>query len=206
MAGDDKTKRKIKKYIRVIILALIFLIILYICIGFYKESKIKSIEQNSKKIEIDKIMLTKQTTDTKEKVNIPDTYMEFDVIAELIIPKINLKTYILSDYNMEKMNYCPTKFWGPEPNETGNFCITGHNYNKENMFNNLIDLEVGDELYLLDNKNGKFTYTVYDIYKVKPNNTNSLNQDTKGNRIITLITCVNYSNTRLIVQAIEKGI
>ena len=52
---------------------------------------------------------------------------------------------------------------------------------------------------------GKYTYTIYDIYKVKPENTASLNQETNGKRIVTLITCVNYSNTRLIIKAVEKG-
>ncbi len=61
------------------------------------------------------------------------------------------------------------------------------------------------EFYLLDNKNGKYTYTIYDIYKVNPKNTECLNQNTNGKRIVTLITCVNYSNTRLILQAAQKG-
>lgn len=89
--------------------------------------------------------------------------------------------------------------------KSGNFCITGHNYKKDNMFYDLINLEIGDEFYLLDNKNGKYTYTIYDIYKVNPKNTECLNQNTDGKRIVTLITCVNYSNTRLIIQAKEKG-
>ena len=65
-------------------------------------------------------------------------------------------------------------------------------------------LKTGDEIYLLDNQNGKYVYTIYDIYKVKPNNTSPLKQNTNGKRIITLITCVNYSDNRLIVQAVEK--
>ena len=102
------------------------------------------------------------------------------------------------------MDICASKFWGPEPNKIGNFCIVGHNYNKENMFSNLINLNIGDEIYLIDNKNGKITYTIFDIYKVKPQNTSPLDQNTAGKRIITLITCVNYSNNRLIVQAVEN--
>lgn len=204
MRGEKNRKGKIKNLIKSIFILIIFSTITYISVGVYKESKIKLKEKSKNKIQVEE---TKETTEeVREKVNIPNTYLDYEVTAKLVIPKIELETYILKDYTKERMDVCPTKFWGPEPNEIGNFCITGHNYKKDNMFYNLIDLEIGDEFYLLDNKNGKYTYTIYDIYKVKPQNTDSLEQDTGGKRIVTLITCVNYSDTRLIIQAVEKGI
>lgn len=204
MRGEKNKKGKIKNLIKSIFILIIFSTITYISLGIYKESKIKLKEKSKNKIQVEE---TKETTEeVREKVNIPNTYLDYEVTAKLVIPKIELETYILKDYTKERMDVCPTKFWGPEPNEIGNFCITGHNYKKDNMFYNLIDLEIGDEFYLLDNKNGKYTYTIYDIYKVKPQNTDSLEQDTGGKRIVTLITCVNYSDTRLIIQAVEKGI
>lgn len=204
MRDEKNRKGKIKNLIKSIFILIIFSTITYISVGIYKESKIKLKEKSKNKIQVEE---TKETTEeVREKVNIPNTYLDYEVTAKLVIPKIELETYILKDYTKERMDVCPTKFWGPEPNEIGNFCITGHNYKKDNMFYNLIDLEIGDEFYLLDNKNGKYTYTIYDIYKVKPQNTDSLEQDTGGKRIVTLITCVNYSDTRLIIQAVEKGI
>lgn len=202
------------KIMRRIILIIIVIFVFYIGYEIYKESKIRSVEESGSIIQIEKVAETKTIVDKeesaetklvseKEKINVPKTYLGFEVAAELIIPKIDLKTNVLKNYTKNAMDTCATKFWGPEPNEIGNFCIVGHNYEKENMFYNLIDIEIGDEMYLLDNKNGKVTYKVYDIYKVKPENTDSLRQDTEGKRIITLITCVNYSNKRLIVQAIE---
>ena len=199
-----KKRNKIKKIMRTIIAVMIFYILLYISYGFYKENKIRLVEEkNESNIEIEKNM-EKNTNIASEESNVPATYLGFEVTAQLIIPNINLETNILKNYTEEAMDVCASKFWGPEPNEIGNFCIVGHNYNKENMFNNLIDLKIGDEIYLIDNKNGKITYTIFDIYKVKPQNTSPLDQNTAGKRIITLITCVNYSNNRLIVQAIEK--
>lgn len=198
-------KKTIIKIVKFLIILIIVSIFIYILIGIYKENKIKIKEESRSKTEIDKT-LNEEEEETIEKINIPDTYSGFKVAAKLIIPKIDLETYVLDKYTTERMDLCPTKFWGSDPNEIGNFCITGHNYKKENMFYNLIDLSVGDEFYLLDNKNGKFTYTIYDIYKVKPENTNCLNQNTNGKREVTLITCVNYSNTRLIIKATQKGI
>lgn len=204
MRGEKNKKGKIRNLIKSIFILVIFSTLMYISVGVYKESRIKLKEKSKNKIQVEE---TKETTEeVREKVNIPNTYLDYEVTAKLVIPKIELETYILKDYTKERMDVCPTKFWGPEPNEIGNFCITGHNYKKDNMFYNLIDLEIGDEFYLLDNKNGKYTYTIYDIYKVKPQNTDSLEQDTGGKRIVTLITCVNYSDTRLIIQAVEKGI
>ncbi|MBO5349424.1 MAG: sortase [Clostridia bacterium] len=186
-----------------IVAVIIFGIAFYLGYGVYKENKIRLVKENSQEnIQIERTSEI-QTIEKKESVNIPENYLGFDVTAKLIIPKINLETYILNDYLENGMKVCASKFWGPEPNEIGNFCIAGHNYEKENMFNHLIDLEIGDELYLLDNKNGKVLYKIYDIYKVKPENVEPLNQETNGKRVVTLITCVNFSKNRLIVQAVE---
>lgn len=204
MRGEKRKKSKIKNFIKLIIILIIVSILIYILLGVYKENKIK-LKEDKTKTEIN-TTLNQEEKEKIEKVSIPDIYSGFEVSAKLIIPKIDLETYVFSEYSMERMDICPTKFWGPDANEIGNFCITGHNYKKDNMFYDLIDLEIDDEFYLLDNKNGKYTYTIYDIYKVKPENTDPLNQNTNGKREVTLITCVNYSNTRLIIKAVQKGI
>lgn len=197
-----RRKNKIRKIIRIIILLIIVYILFRISYGFYKENKIRLVEgRYESKLEKNVEKTTKTIT---KKEYIPEDYLGFKVVARLIIPTIELETNILEEYTEEGMDICASKFWGPEPNEIGNFCIVGHNYNKENMFSNLINLNIGDEIYLIDNKNGKITYTIFDIYKVKPQNTFPLDQNTAGKRIITLITCVNYSNNRLIVQAVEN--
>lgn len=139
----------------------------------------------------------------KENYKLPETYMGFEVDCKLEIPKINLETYIFKEYSEDAMNISPTKLWGPNPNENGNYSIIGHNYQKENMFNNLIDLEIGDKIYLNDNINGKNKYIVFDIYKVKENNVDPIKQN-KEKTEITLITCVNYTNNRLIIKAIKE--
>ena len=201
-----REKRIIKNKLRIILIIFIIYIIFNVIYGMYNESQIKLLEESSisEKQQISEKSNTIIKEEKKEKVNIQKTYKNYEVCAKLIIPQIDLETYVLSEYTKEKMDVCPTKFWGPGPNEIGNFCITGHNYKKENMFSELINLKTGDEIYLLDNQNGKYVYTIYDIYKVKPNNTSPLKQNTNGKRIITLITCVNYSDNRLIVQAVEK--
>lgn len=200
----EKKKDKIRTKIRIAILGILFCIVFYIGIGIYKENKIELVEGNETLVE----KLSKEIPIVPaipiQIETLPKLYMNYEVIAKLEIPKINLETYVLKDYTVDGMKVCSSKFFGPEPNEIGNFCIAGHNYEQENMFNHLIDLEKGDELYLSDNKNGKITYSIYDIYRVKPQNTGPVRQETNGNKIVTLITCVNYSRSRLIVQAIAN--
>lgn len=199
-----KEKSKTRKIIRIAILGILFCIGVYVGIGIYKENKIRLLEEHQVKIE--KVVETEDVTPTipVEIETIPESYLNFEVIAKLELPKIGLSTNVLKDYNEEGMKICVSKFWGPEPNEIGNFCIAGHNYEQENMFHHLIDLELGDELLLTDNKNGKYVYTIDNIYRVKPQNTAPIEQETKGRRVVTLITCVNYSRSRLIIQASEN--
>lgn len=201
-----KQKNKLRNRIRLFILILIITVIIYTIFEIIKEEKIEYREEVStneiKATPIEVIIEEKP----KELVEIEETYLDYPVAAKLIIPDINLESYVLRDFSKETMDKCIVKFYGPEPNEIGNFCIAGHNYKKDNMFSELKDLEVGEEFYLLDNKNGKYTYVISDIYKVNYKNLEPINQETNGRRIITLITCTNYSNDeRLIVRGIERS-
>ena len=201
-----KQKNKIRKRIRFIILLLIITIIIYTIIEIIKENKIEFKEEvATQEVEVTPIQVIIEEELPKEKVEIPETYLDYPVTAKIIIPKINLETNVLRDFSKETLDKCLVKFWGPNPNEIGNFCIVGHNYEKENMFSDLKELEVGEEFYLLDNKNGKYTYVISNIYKVNYKNLEPINQNTDGKRVVTLITCTNYSNNeRLIVRGIEK--
>lgn len=133
---------------------------------------------------------------------VPNEYLGHKVSARLEIPKLNINSNVLEEYSTEGLEVCISKFWGSNPNERGNYCIAGHNYGRKNMFGYLGDLEIGDKIYLSDNKNGKFSYTIYDKYRIEADNTEPLSQDT-NKREITLITCSSYSNKRLIIKAVE---
>lgn len=147
-----------------------------------------------------------ETNVPKSEQKIVNEYKGYSVIAQLKIPKINLETYVLSSYNESALLISTTKFWGGEPNTVGNFCISGHNYINKNMFHNLKKLTIGDEIFLSTNKTGTLTYIVYDIYKVYPNETECLSQNTNGKKEVTLITCTSDSKKRIIVKAREKEV
>lgn len=191
-----------RKFLKILIIFSIAMLIGNMTYGMFQEMSISDApsyqnvelaieEENGQKTETDVILWEE----------IPLQYQGYDVCAKLTIPKIALETYVFSVYDEEAMWICPTKYFGPEPNEEGNFCIAAHNYDKENMFNHLIDLEKGDSVYLTDNTHGKIEYRVTDIYKAEPNNTEPLSQETNGKKCITLITCSDYSSKRIIVKA-----
>ena len=167
-------------------------------------------KQNTQNSEKDQTTEEKQVNDTIQqttkqypKEQIIEEYRGYTVTAKLEIPKIQLETYILQNYSVEALNISVTKFWGANPNEIGNFCVAGHNFQNKNMFRNLKNLEKGDRLFISDNKIGRLEYEIYDIYKVQPEDVSCLNQETGGNREVTLITCTKDSKHRIIVKARE---
>ena len=189
----------IRNFLKLLIILLISIIIGKMSYGIYQEMKISNAPNNQLKnnANIEKI-------DNSNEIQIEKivaTYKGYNVSAKLTIPKINLETFVFEDYDEEAMWICPTKYFGPEPNEAGNYCIAAHNYNKENMFNHIIELEEGDSIFLSDNKNGQVKYEVYDIYKAEPTDNTPLEQKTNGQIEITLITCSDYSSKRIIVKA-----
>ncbi len=137
----------------------------------------------------------------KEKVE--KEYKGYKVAARLKIQSINLDTYILEPYSNNALNVSVTKFWGANPNEVGNLCIAGHNFQNKNMFHNLKKVKIGDIISVIDNKNGSINYKIYDIYKVNPQDVSCLSQETNGKKELTLITCTNDSKKRIIVKATE---
>ena len=126
-------KKIIIRIIEFIIILIIFSILIYVAIGVYNESQIRLKEEARSKIQIDRILQEKQIEQKEveivekpvEKVNIPKSYLGFEVSAQLIIPKINLETYVLKDYTKDRMDVCPTKFWGPDPNEIRKLLYNG---------------------------------------------------------------------------------
>ena len=201
-----------RKIIKLFIILIISMLIGNMAYGMYREFKIGdgpsvSYAQVENQIKSSSNMENKIGTnseDLQEEIvieKILEEYKGYKVSSKLVIPKIELETYILDSTEEDAMWLCPTKYFGPEPNKSGNYCIAAHNYDKENMFNHIIELERGDKIFLSDNFNGKCTYEIYDIYKVQPSDTRVLSQKTNGETEITLITCSDYSSKRIIVKA-----
>ena len=185
-------KKKGKIY-NIIIVSIILFIVIAVSIEEYKEKKV---EKNTSQYEV-KSLSSIYTKEKEEKIEtqeypkeeIIENYQGYKVSAKLEIPKIKLETYVLEEFSNESLNVSVTKFWGPNPNEVGNLCIAGHNFQRKNMFRNLKKLEIGDTFYISDNKIGKVEYEVYELYRVTPEDVSCLSQETNERKEVTLITC-----------------
>ncbi len=130
-------------------------------------------------------------------------------IATISIPKINVNYSIIQgETGTEKeidelLKMSPCKLEGPEPNQVGNFCVVGHNYRNSRFFSKVPTLQIGDTFNITDLTGKTVEYEIEKMYEVVPEDTSCLNQETQGEKQVTLITCTNDSKKRVIVKASE---
>lgn len=183
-----------------ILLVFFILVILSIFIYFYfqkqKEQKLYSF---SKKLD-DKYQ-TLSLYSNNNVVNSSPTSSSH-IIGKITIDKINLNYSILSTCSEELLKIAPCRLCGPEPNQIGNLCIAGHNYDNGKFFSNISKLSIGDSIRIYDLNNEYVEYSIYDKFEVEINDTSVLNQDT-NNKELTLITCNNKKKNRFILKAKE---
>ena len=121
------------------------------------------------------------------------------VIGIIQIEKININYPILSKTSRELLKVSLCRCAGPMPNEVGNLCIAGHNLVDYKLFSRLNELNLTDTVKIYDLKGNMNEYKIYQKYEVDPTDLSCLNQNTEGNKIITLLTCNNVNGKRLIV-------
>lgn len=149
----------------------------------------------------------KQNGGSKKTVQTTSEGYRYSTIATINIPKINLQYPILdgeTDSEAETealLKISPTKFWGADPNEVGNFCIVGHNYRNSRFFSKVPSLVNGDIIEITDTSGNTLRYSIYNKYEVVPEDLSCTSQLTNGKKEITLITCTNDSKMRVIIKA-----
>lgn len=79
----------------------------------------------------------------------------FTVIGLIEIKDIGINYPIISSYNNDLLKIAPCRFYGPMPNEVGNMCVAGHNYNSYKFFSRLKNLSNGDVITIFDLSRGK---------------------------------------------------
>ena len=86
----------------------------------------------------------------------------------------------------------------------GNLCIAGHNYNDSRFFSKIYKLQNNDIIEIYDYFGNKYDYSVYDSYEVTLSDFSCTSQNTYNKKVITLVTCNNLNENRIIVKAIQK--
>ena len=147
---------------------------------------------------------------TKNEVKNNTELDEFDkyskqgrIIAIISIDKLGVKYPVLKDASAENLKVAPTKFWGADPNEVGNFCVAGHNYGNSKYFSKLSNLVIGDIVKVMDTKGNDVSYKVYAKDVIGEDDSSCTSQMTDGKKEVTLITCTANKSVRLAVKCVE---
>ena len=123
------------------------------------------------------------------------------IIGMIEIPKLSLSYPIFSSLDDELLKISPCKFSGEMPTEFSNLCIAGHNYDNTKFFSNIISLENGDEIFIYNQVGTKFIYSVFNKYEVEDNDLSPVEKDYQGGNELTLITCNNLNQRRIVIKA-----
>ena len=175
-----------------------FFLVYFIILNYNLNKKEKLSKQLYNNFEIKTLYSTKQDYSTNLDIN---NY----VIGIVEIKSIGISYPIISECTDENLNISPCKFFGPNPNEIGNLCIVAHNYNNYKFFSQINTLNFGNIITIYDLNGKKIDYYVYDKFEINYDDLECTNQDTNGNREITLITCNNIEKTRrIVVKAKER--
>lgn len=86
----------------------------------------------------------------------------------------------------------------------GNVCIAAHNYDNDKFFSKINTLSYNDSIYIYNLNGEKHEYYVTNNYETEFNDTSCTSQETNVNQEITLVTCNNINNNRIIVKAVKK--
>jgi len=130
-------------------------------------------------------------------------YKGYTMVGKIEIPKIKADYPILEKTSKGAIEIAVSVLYGPGPNQVGNTVIVGHNYKNGTMFSNNKKLQVGDEIYITDTAGNRMRYIIYDKQLLAPEDFDYASRDTQGAREISLSTCTDDVNSRLVIFAKE---
>ncbi len=131
------------------------------------------------------------------------TYKGFTVVGKIEIPKIKANYPVLDRTTDASMKASVGVLYGVGLNKVGNTVIAGHNYRNGTFFSNNKNLRNGDLIYITDLEGVRIKYTIYNIYTTSSSDFDYANRDTAGKREVSLTTCTDDVNARLIIWAKE---
>ena len=202
---DNILNKKRKQIFKYIFIFSIFIVILcsFFMYDFYYKSENEKIS-NYLQYNYSTIKLYKNQSSTYSNLENNSSYTENIIIGEIEIPILNISYPIFSVLTDEALKVAPCIFYGKMPPESGNLCIAGHNYNNSQFFSLIYKLKGGDIINIYDSNNHKYSYTVFTNYEVKTDDLSPLLPKSKTSdkfNELTLITCNNYNDNRIIIKA-----
>lgn len=167
-----------------------------------QSSETNIIEDVTVNIQVENIIIN-TVTNSDNSNDSTNTYKGFPMVGTIEIPKISLKYPVLGDSSDDAIEVSVAVDSGPGLNKVGNTTIVGHNYRNGTFFSDLKNVSNGDKVYITDLSGTKVEYTVYNVLIVAPEDSDYMDRDTNGKREITLKTCTDDTQSRLLVYARE---
>lgn len=197
---------RIEKFAIYAILIIIIIICSIIIGSTFRETKNYNQETYSQVYE--EMNIIEHTTDFNgEEIKYLSNDVEVNtklVIGVVNIPSLNVKYPIIYKTTDEYLKMAPTKLTGCDPNQLGNCCIIGHNY-ENNLFFSRIDELKNDDIVKIISKNGEEKeYKVFSSYVCEADDWSCQESVDLKRREVTLVTCTNSKDKRLIVRCAES--
>ena len=204
--AKDENKTVNKRKVAICLIILIIMIVAVFVFFNVEKWKIKEEDVEQPEVAQQEEEIVEETPVKEDEIvntdDIPETMGKYKVLGQLVIDKFDIKKNILDISEDESLKQSVAKFYGPELNEAGNFCITGHNW--KSMLKRMLEIQAGDTLYTINKKTGtKINYQVYKTYTCVPEDLSCLDQNEDGKRELTIITCNPGGTTRMICKARE---
>lgn len=155
-------------------------------------------------IEQNIIINNTQDGNTSTESKRPVTYYNnFVMIGYIEIPKISIKYPILEKETVASLEQSVAVRYpdNPKLNKPGNVVIAGHNYRNGQFFSKLKNVATGDIIKITDANGQTLVYTVYEKYETTPEDVAYITRNVGSNTEITLVTCTDNSDARIIVKA-----
>lgn len=172
----NKMSKIVGKKIYFIQFFIIFIITLVLIFYQFFQSYLKNTENYLSEITAKNYSLLMLYNNQKNDIFIINNSLP--VIGLIEIPKINILYPIISECSSENLKISVCKFYGPSVNKIGNLCIAGHNYDNDIFFSNLHLLEISDTINIYDIHFNEYTYIIYKIYEINPEDLSCLSQIT----------------------------
>lgn len=202
MIKKEKNKKKFKSQFLVIGSLSILVGISIIGYHIYSDYRLKNIEDNN----IQEFFNEEQNEETIQEevfVEVENKKVDetnYDYIAILEIPKINLKRGLSQDKYYNNVNRNVEILKGSTmPNiSKGNFILAGHSGSgRVAYFRNLNKLTIGDISYIYYG-GIKYTYKVNNIYDIEKTGTATITRDL-NKTTLTMITCRHNTNKQIVI-------
>lgn len=197
-------KNSYKKIFNIQFFLSIIAIFIIISVFMYYKISLNN-KENFSNLLIDNYSIAKlYSNNTNDDKNNSTQLEPNSIIGMIEIPILNISYPIFNELTDDLLKTSPCRFYGDFPFKNDNhfnLCIAGHNYDNDKFFSKIKDLNINDIIYLYDTSDNQYRYSVIKNYEVKSDDLSPVYSTITDSFELTLVTCNNFNNNRIIIKA-----